>query len=417
MNILGVIAEFNPFHNGHRHLLATAKAQCKADYTIIVMSGNFTQRGEPAIYDKAARTRWALLSGADLVIEIPVIAATASAGDFARTGAALLSSLGIVTHLAFGCESADLQRIEEISALLYTEPKAYKELLKKHLKEGYSWPIARSLALLNYKSGADPALEHFLKQPNNILAIEYLCALQNPAITHGQHITPVPVQRIHAGYHDTDLTLPVCSATALRTAIICNQPAENYRHHFPEEIVKNALEQIAKDTPMIFDDFSSPLICKLSAQTSESLMQYADIDAYLCQRILNFRNDFTSFSDFCDLLNTKAYTRTRISRALLHVLLEIKKSDQTLLESCDYSPYIRVLGFKKASADVLRLLKDHAQKPVIMRPAHDLKQLKDSPIYRLCELDVFAADIYRSCKNVKSKTAGLHEFCQPVVIV
>lgn len=440
MNVLGVIAEFNPFHRGHHYLLSTAARECHADYTIVVMSGNFTQRGEPAIYDKFIRTRLALECGADLVLEMPVAAAAASAQDFARCGVALLSATGVVTHLSFGCENDDLPLLQDLAGLLAREPAAYKDSLKDGLKNGASWPAARSQALVSLLCGKDGAgrfmppsganniseeiLTAFLKQPNNILALEYLMALQSPQLPGSRQITPLPIRRVHAGYHDQSLEAPICSASALRHGILGGLPPENYLTKFPDLIQPQMRRLIAAKIPMEANDFSQALGYRLLTLPEGTLTTYLDVDEDLSRRIENQRNDFTGFEPFCDLLCTRTYTRTRLSRALMHILLGIEASHRAALIQTCYAPYLRILGFRRASAPLLSAIKAAAFSPIITRPALAMRQpqtlwpaLQGQAAHRLFSLDVQASDIYRSVYSVKSGQAGVHEFQQKIVIV
>lgn len=416
MNILGVIAEFNPFHNGHHYLLQTARQQCRADYTVIVMSGNFTQRGEAAIYDKFIRTRMALSCGADLVIEMPSAAATSSARDFARTGVGLLAASGVVRHLAFGCENMDLPMLNALADILIQEPPAYKAALKDALKKGESWPSARSRALVGTSGlpAQKDVLSHFLKQPNNILALEYLMALKD---SPSSGISPVPVQRIHAGYHDTGLDMPVCSATALRHAIFTNPDTSVYIRHFPGEIQQDIKNILQSEIPVRPDDFSQALIYRLLTLSETELCSYLDMDDDLVRRIKNHQNSFTGFDAFCDCLCTRSYTRTRISRVLIHTLLGIKKDDQKALIRCTYAPYLRILGFRKSAAPLLGYIKSNSHIPMITRPVSALKQLKNPDAARLFAQDIFASDLYRNVHNIKAKTPGIHEFQNKIIIL
>lgn len=445
MNILGVIAEFNPFHNGHKYLLDTAKKQCQADYTIVVMSGNFTQRGEPAIYDKFVRTRWALMCGADLVIELPVISATASAGDFALGGVAQLLSTGVVTHLAFGCENPDLDRLMHIAKILSREPEGYQKQLKDGLKNGLSWPDARSRALCSYTAHADagkpsdpgfasgsatkpqvhpntdkPPVPDMLRQSNNILALEYLTALKKLDAA----ITPVPVARIHAGYHDTTLDTPICSATALRLAITGKTDPKDYLCHFPREIADHVKNICLHTPPMDAGDFSSMLAYRLHCLTGLAgglcgdikLTDISDVDKFLADRITNQLNEFTGFLQFADHLKHRSYTRTRISRALLHTLLNITREDSQAFTDLNGCGYLRILGFRKTAAPLLSKIKSQALVPMITRPQHYRKLLDNDRARRLFALDVSASDIYRLAWNIKAGQTAEHEFRQKLIL-
>ncbi len=419
MNILGIIAEFNPLHRGHSYLMEKAREKCCADYTIVIMSGNFTQRGEPSIYDKQTRTRWALACGADLVIEMPTAAACASAKDFARCGVSLLASTGIVTHLAFGCENADLTRLSQLSKILGSEPAPFKDHLKEGLRQGLSWPAARSQALVGMVGDTPPEL---LKQPNNILALEYLSALEESRKVFHHAITPLPVQRIHAGYHDPGLEKPFCSATALRQAILQDKATNNYLFHFPDQIKKDAARVICREPAITPEDLSAMVGLCLLNTSEKDLSEILDIDPSLKDRIFSQVEYFSGFNAFADQLATRAYTRTRISRILIHLLLNIKNSHRQDLVQCSYSPYIRILGFKKDSVPLLGNLKKNCRLPVISRPAaayrsDDARRLLSPAAQRLFALDVHAAEIYQSLQSIKKGSPVPHEFRQKVVIL
>lgn len=413
MNILGIIAEFNPLHRGHSYLMEKAKQMSGANYTIVIMSGNFTQRGEPAIYDKQTRTRWALACGADLVIEMPAAAACASAKDFARCGVGLLAATGIVTHLAFGCENAELPRLSRLSKILRFEPDPYKDRLKESLRQGLSWPAARSRAL----AGLVEDTPELLKQPNNILALEYLAALEESREIFHHTITPLPVQRIHAGYHDPGLEKPFCSATALRQAILQDKDPNNYLFHFPDQIKEDAAKIICREPAITSDDLSSMVgLCLLNTSEDE-LLEILDMDPSLKDRIINQAEYFSGFNAFANRLVTRAYTRTRISRILIHLLLNMKNNCRQDLLQCSYAPYIRILGFKKDSAPLLGDLKKSSLAPVISRPAAALRQLISPDAQRLFRLDVHAAEIYQNLQSIKKGSPVPHEFRQKVVIL
>ena len=171
MTVNGIIAEYNPFHNGHRYQLLNARSQTGADYTVVVMSGNFMQRGTPALVDKWKRTEMALRNGADLVLELPVFYSVSSAEYFATGAVALLDQLGVVNHLCFGAECSEKKILQRIADVFLEEPEGYVASLKQHLKEGSSYPIARSMALTQYAPELLPYRD-VLNASNNILAIE-----------------------------------------------------------------------------------------------------------------------------------------------------------------------------------------------------------------------------------------------------
>jgi len=220
MKVLGIVVEYNPFHNGHLYHLQASRASCRADCVVGVMSGNFTQRGEPAIINKWARTEMALLNGVDLVIELPCAYAMASAEYFAFGAVKLLDSLGAVDTLCFGSESGNIQKLAEVASILADEPILYKQALKTSLASGKSFPAARQEALSNYLNsllGRD-YLSDAITSPNNILGIEYLKAL----IKLNSKIVPISIERKGSGYHSLELSGEICSATAIRKTLAEN---------------------------------------------------------------------------------------------------------------------------------------------------------------------------------------------------
>ena len=217
MKVAGVITEYNPFHNGHKYQLEQIKRQTSADYIVVVMSGDFVQRGEPAIIDKYERTRMALLSGADLVLELPSVFATASAEFFAGGGVSVLKNTGVADMLCYGVESVDHELTKLVAGVLKNPPAEYSASLARLIQGGMSFPAARSRALCEcFQDNYDISLEKldtFIASPNNILAIEYEKALMDC------DITGFPIQRIGEGYHSTNSTSEFSSATAVRGVI------------------------------------------------------------------------------------------------------------------------------------------------------------------------------------------------------
>ena len=423
MKVAGIIAEYNPFHNGHAYHIEEVRKKTGADYIIAIMSGNFVQRGGPAIVDKYTRTKMALLGGADLVIELPVVAATASAETFARCGVAILNSIGVVTHLGFGCETDDLELLHALANLFVEEPKEYQELLSSYLKEGLSYPAARAKAAGEYfqKFVADTSItnrnsthnvyadgiidntlniEATLNNPNNILAIEYLKALKQINST----IKPCPILRQGNHYHDEDLSGSISSATAIRRNMleleVSTMEYENLLlKYIPQICLDILLESLKLCPPIIENDFSSLLHYKLYLEQND-FRNYSDVKDDLANRILNLQESYVSFTVFIDEIKTKNMTYTNVSRALLHILLDIKKSHMNDLTSSNYAPYIRVLGFRKSSSLLLNKLKNSSI-PVVAQLAKDKKGLNDTAL-RLLQLDISSAHIYNLMKINKS---------------
>lgn len=392
MKTVGLITEYNPFHNGHAYHIEKAKMLTGADRVIVVMSGDFVQRGAPAVMPKHLRAESALLSGASLIIELPVCFATGSAEYFAQGSISLLNQLGCIDSICFGSECGDLHLLKEIAQILADEPIEYQTALKQALKEGASFPAARQKALNIYSD----KYSEILASPNNILGIEYLKAL---AKIHSK-MEPFTIKRIGAGYHDMDIDGQFSSATAIRSDIYqladVNSSSESLPlTHIQTQVPSSCHELMKKNYqtryPVKADDFSLLLKAKLLSETAGSLSHYLDISPELANRILRLRNDYLSFEQFCDLLKTKELTRSRISRSFIHVLLGITNDWLTAMKAP--APYARILGFRRDHADLLGILKRTSDIPLITSPARAV--LADTA-YQMLELDIYASDLYES---------------------
>lgn len=392
MKTVGLITEYNPFHNGHAYHIEKAKILTGADRVIVVMSGDFVQRGAPAVMPKHLRAKSALLSGASLIIELPVCFATGSAEYFAQGSISLLNQLGCIDSICFGSECGDLHLLKEIAQILADEPIEYQTALKQALKEGASFPAARQEALNIYSD----KYSEILASPNNILGIEYLKAL---AKIHSK-MEPFTIKRIGAGYHDMDIDGQFSSATAIRSDIYqladVNSSSESLPlTHIQTQVPSSCHELMKKNYqtryPVKADDFSLLLKAKLLSETAGSLSHYLDMSPELANRILRLRNDYLSFEQFCDLLKTKELTRSRISRSFIHVLLGITNDWLTAMKAP--APYARILGFRRDHADLLGILKRTSDIPLITSPARAV--LADTA-YQMLELDVYASDLYES---------------------
>lgn len=392
MKTVGLITEYNPFHNGHAYHIEKAKMLTGADRVIVVMSGDFVQRGAPAVMPKHLRAKSALLSGASLIIELPVCFATGSAEYFAQGSISLLNQLGCIDSICFGSECGDLHLLKEIAQILADEPIEYQTALKQALKEGASFPAARQEALNIYSD----EYSEILASPNNILGIEYLKAL---AKIHSK-MEPFTIKRIGAGYHDMDIDGQFSSATAIRSDIYqladVNSSSESLPlTHIQTQVPSSCHELMKKNYqtryPVKADDFSLLLKAKLLSETAGSLSHYLDMSPELANRILRLRNDYLSFEQFCDLLKTKELTRSRISRSFIHVLLGITNDWLTAMKAP--ALYARILGFRRDHADLLGILKRTSDIPLITSPARAV--LADTA-YQMLELDIYASDLYES---------------------
>lgn len=413
MKVVGIVAEYNPFHNGHQYQLEKVKKETGADYVIVAMSGNFLQRGVPALCDKFTRAEMALKCGADLVIEIPTLWATASAEYYAHAGVALLASTGVVTHLAFGAETDDLEALLQVSSILKNEPDVYRAVLSNSIRTGNSFPVARKNALVtSLPLFPSEKLDELLDNPNNILALEYLKALPDS-------IEPILIQREGAGYHDTEINTELPSASAIREVIFGsdgNVDLDTLANAMPKEsfvLLKNAIKC---NQVLTTNDFSECLGYCLLAQAGNGFAAFADCNQDFSNKIKNNLNSYVSFENFIDTLKTKDMTYTRVNRCLLHILLGIKQSDYTIGRAIGFAPYLRILGFKNASSNLLSSIKREATAPIISKAA-DASTLLDYETNKFFEKDVFASNLYYQHVARKSVTKPKNEYTNQIVII
>ena len=406
--ITGIIAEYNPFHNGHAYQIEQARLLTGCDFLVVVMSGDYVQRGAPAVFDKYTRTRMALACGADLVLELPVACSCASAEFFASGAVSLLDGLGCVDFLCFGSESGDLQSLMEPARILAKESPVFQEALRRGLSLGLSFPAARKEAFRACASNPD-----ILDLPNNILGIEYLKALlQRESI-----IKPVTIKREGQGYHDTLLDSGFASASGIRRflkqeeAPLSALPA--LKESLPDPVMEVLTDTLAHTLPVWEEDFSMLLRYELLRQSASDLTRYADISPDLGRRLKNCADKFSSFSEFVALVKTKDVTYTRITRALFHILLNLTGEDTRNSVSM---PYARILGFRKDHSRILGLLKENSRIPIIPKAA-DYKTYLTPDLQPLFEKDLFAANLYETIAAAKQKRAFLHDLKRSPVIL
>lgn len=417
MRTVGLITEYNPFHNGHLYHIQRAKDLTKADNVIVIMSGCFVQRGIPAVMDKQLRTKMALSCGADIVIELPAVFSCASAEIFALGAVSLLNSTNCVDYLCFGSECADISTLVKAANILLEEPPLFKRLLKDNLKLGHSFPSARQKAVIGYmsekadiKSSFFESLSEIFSRPNNILGFEYIKAI----IKLNSKIKPVTIKRITADYNENEIKdNNICSATAIRNCLAADS-LSSFKTNVPESIYEIMEDSFNKTFPIFEDDFSLLLKFKLLMLKDCDLTQYSDVSNELSNTIKNNIYNFKTFSDFANLLKSRQYTLTRINRALTHILLDIKKDDmERYIENVD-DMYLRILGFNKNSS-LLKELKKNSSLPIISKLA-DSKRLLSKGALNALNKDIFAADLYRSVITNKFNTLTANEYVTNIVI-
>lgn len=350
MKTAGIIAEYNPFHNGHKYHIEETRKLTDAEGVIVVMSGHFVQRGEYAICDKWSRAKMAIKGGADLVVELPAVYSCQSAEYFARGAVSILESLKC-NYLSFGTEAENTEEIIKIADFLKNPPDDFKKKLEDNLKKGASYPKALSDAIGN----------DTINTPNNVLAIEYLKKIKN--------MKPVGVKR-QGSLHDEK-----GSASDIRAKINANENADNLMPEASTEIFESSLKANR-------DTFEKLVLYKLRTMPAEQLKNVPDVTEGLENRILQMCHRATTLDQLCDLIKTKRYTMARIRRILNNSLLGITKED--IIKSPEY---IRVLGMNKNGMQILSDLRDNTDIPIITKVA-------DAPKSAMLDIDINATNIY-----------------------
>lgn len=328
---IGIIAEYNPFHNGHAHQIKIVREKYPDSNIIVLMSGNFVQRGNVSIVDKFTRSKMALLNGADMVLELPPIFATSSASYFAKSSVNIFDKTNIIDYLCFGTENTTTQKLEEISHFLINEPAPYKKLLKRYLKDGLSYPKSRSLALSEF------GYENTLDTPNNILGVEYIKSI----IEISSEIKPFSINRTN-NYHDTKITTPISSATSIRT----NIGDENLvKSSIPSSVSDLFFEEISNNKYNL-NVLSETFHYLFSVKSKNEILGIVDFTEDIYNRFINVMKSNFLIDDIVSKMCSKNLTKTRIQRMVLAVLLNHTKKDLINFNSNGY-PFVRVLGFKK----------------------------------------------------------------------
>lgn len=405
MKIVGLITEYNPFHAGHLYHMQQARELTGADYCVVLMSGSFVQRGEPAIFDKYLRTKTALLAGADLVLEMPVAFSTASAHEFAAYGVALLSAIG-VDAVVFGSECGQIEFLKQAASALNHESAEFQERLRKGLKAGLTYPQARAKALEMEDTWAS-----VLTSPNNILGIEYLRAAED---LHSP-MEFYTISRKGSGYHEdtlADANFP--SASAIR-GIIRNSLSKD----------KDLLDILASHLPAVthpaytgavpvfVDDFSELL--NAAVLQMQATFSIADLSPELAARLAKPPYFPLSFEERIQALKTRQLTYTRVSRALLHLVLGMREEDISRWKDEGYALYARILGFRRQSSPLLSCLHKKSSIPLITKMADAAQNLSPSAL-ALLEQEVYASHLYQT---VRMKRSGVfqNEYTEGLVFV
>lgn len=403
MRAVGVIVEYNPFHNGHAFHLQAAKEATGADIVIAVMSGNFLQRGEPALVSKWFRTKMALLNGIDIVIELPYQFATQKAETFANGAVSILDAIGC-DFLCFGSESGDLSSFLETIGFFDKHQEKLDFHIKNNIKTGISYPKALSLsfqALSNAENHVN------LAKPNNILGYHYIKALQQQK----SHVKPYTVKRKNADYHDEHFaTETIASATSIRKALFStNQDYATIEQYVPAPTSQLLKEYISHYGAFHeWENYWPYLQFRLFQCTPEELKEIYEVEEGLEHRLKAACLEASSFREFMEKIKTKRYTWTRLQRLCLHVLTNTKKTD--MQRFTEKASYLRLLGMTRNGKEYLNKQKSHLSLPLIAK----LSAFKSEEIL----LDIKAARIYSlgAGRKHESKPENL-EFKQPPIYI
>ena len=386
--VLGIISEYNPFHNGHLYHLEQSKKLSGCDYTVAVISGNFTQRGSTSLVDKWEKTRMALANGVDLVIELPVLYSISSAENFADGSIKILNSLGIVDTLSFGAETSDIAVLSKIADVLTVEPTEYKNILSHELKKGLSFPKARENALLMYL-GDIRKYSGVLSSPNNILGIEYLKALKK----YKSNINPICIKRIESDYNSINFSNNIASATAIRN-LVKNKSFDIIKDLVPESTYSILIDNVQNGH--IVEDlsiFEKEIIYVLRKMSREEISNLPDVSEGLEYSIKKAADSCNSIVELLNLVKSKRYTSTRIQRILLYALLGITKKDMQVSKTT--KPYVRILGFNNFGKTLLSEIARNNPKLNIIT---SVKKFTDSNSNKnfnlLLNKDIFATNVY-----------------------
>ncbi len=384
--ILGIVSEYNPFHNGHLHHLQKSKELTKTDFSVVVMSGNFVQRGDTSLVNKWVKTEMALEAGVDLVIELPTVYAISSAENFADGAVKILNSLGVVDFISFGSEIGEIAPLNDVANILYQEPKEFSSLITAQLKSGLSYPRAREIALSQF-FGNSKRYSEILNNPNNILGIEYLKSLKK----HRSHITPLTIKRDYSDYNSKQVKKGIASATAIRTMV---QNKKNVHYVVPYETYELLDKEINYGKIISsLSCFEKEIIYTLRRMTLSEIANLPDVSEGLENKIKMAANTCNKLDDLIKNIKSKRYTQSRIQRILLYALLNISSKD--ISSSRRVNPYIRVLGFNKHGKRIISAIAAANPKlNIIVSVKKFMENSNNNTLRNMISKDILATNIY-----------------------
>lgn len=411
MGTVGIIAEYNPFHNGHKYHIEQAKAITGADTVIVIMSGNFVQRGEPAIINKWKRAESALTHGADLIIELPTYYALSSAEMFAYGSVSLLDSLGVDT-VVFGSEHGEIEPFYKLAAHLIDLEEKHIDALQKLMKDGHPFPVARSL-LMKKLFDLSKEEESLLNAPNNILGVEYIKSI----LKLKSSLKADTIKRKGSHYHSTAINEQIASATAIRQFLI--EKTSHGTHltvddlsHIEKQVPAQTFKQLQSSAFLNGDTIFSLLRYKLMTSTPETLETIHDMREGLENKILKSYGIARSYNDLIMKCKSKRYTYTRISRILMKTLLDIKTDDLGYIKDGKRPEYARILGFTPFGSQFLKDIRKSETIQLITNLKNNKTPSPES--LKMLEKDILATNIYSEFdENIRF---GEDYYHQPYVV-
>ena len=386
--VLGIIAEYNAFHNGHLYHIKKSLEETGASSVICVMSGNFVQRGNTSIVDKWTKTKMALANGVDLVLELPTIYSVSSAENFAEGAIRLLDSLKIVDTISFGMEAKDIASLNNIANVLYTEPKEYTTILEHELRKGVSFPKARENAVMMYLNDIKQ-YANILTGSNNILAIEYLKAIKKLK----SKLNPIGIRREKVLYNDEIIIDDFASATAIRKMIATGQFSD-IQKVMPKSSYALLADELRKGHYVLdLSKFQKEIIYNLRKMSVEEIAQLVDVSEGLENAIKNAANSSNNLVDFVNIVKSKRYTQTRIQRILIYALLGITNSKMLAFKKA--VPYARVLGFNENGKQLIsQIAKKNKKVQIVTSVKKYMDESKNKVLKEMLETDILATNVY-----------------------
>lgn len=395
MKILGLIVEYNPFHNGHLYHLKKSLEITNSTHSIAVMSGNFLQRGEPALFDKYKRAEMAISNGVDLVVELPTLYACQSAEIFAHGAITLLNSLNCIDSICFGSEHGDIDLLVEISKILINEPDKFKTLLKRNLDEGILFALARSKALSEYMLNHtnlnidENKLNDVLSTPNNILGIEYIKSL----LKHKSTIRPYSITRIQADYNSETIESNICSATAIRKTLKEYNTLNSISNVVPIKTFELISKSIDNNFNPMFDEYYFDTIRELVIRDLNILNSYFDVNEGIENKIYKSVFSCKNIFELQQSIKSKRYTLTKVKRILNNILLGITKDDMNTVKNIMKLPYVRILAFNDKGREIIKQIKLNSEIKIINKFSN--VNFEDAKVFEtLIKYDIKATNMY-----------------------